>query len=556
MATNAEVVEILRAVADILDLEGERFKPEAYRRAARSIETLTEDLAVVARRGELGTIPGVGAAIEEKIQEYLRTGAVAYYDRIRSEVPPGVVEMMRLSGVGPRTARRFWIEFQVTSPAELGAAIAAHRLDWVSGIGPRKIELLRTALAQVSPSAGRRIPLAEAYAVAERIVAAIRAHAPVERVEAAGSLRRRRETVGDLDVLASSHDANGVFDVVSTLPGVREVLLRGETKETIRLESGLQVDVRVVAPEEFGAALQYFTGSKDHNVHLRTIARDGGLKINEYGVFRGEKRVGGATEDEVYAALELAWIPPELREDRGEIEAAAAGTLPALVTEPGVRGELHWHVPADASRAAVDATLAEARRRRFEYVGAVIAGTADDGSASRIGMEALERLQEIRAKRPSGMPIAWLVGEVVGGGRPPEGVGLDYLIRRPAPAPAELPAGASLPPTLLIAHLTPSESRTGIGTELRSWIEWARLHGAAIEVGPGPGRVDSIGAAEVREHRGTLAIPTGVGSSPDDPTFPVALGLARRSQATARDVLNARGRREIERRLPGAGAHD
>ncbi len=369
MATNAEVVEILRAVADVLDLEGERFKPEAYRRAARSIETLTEDLAVVAGRGELGTIPGVGAAIEEKIREYLRTGAIAYYDRIRSEVPPGVVEMMRLSGVGPKTARRFWIELHITSPAELGAAIAAHRLDGVSGIGPRKIELLRTALTRAPPAAGTRIPLMEAYPVAERIVAAIRARAQVERVEAAGSLRRRRETVGDLDVLASSRDAKGVFDVVSALPGVREVLLRGDTKETIRLDSGLQVDVRVVAPEEFGAALQYFTGSKDHNVHLRTIARDRGLKINEYGIFRGEERVGGATEDEVYGALELAWIPPELREDRGEIEAAAAGTLPVLVTEPNVRGEMHWHVPPDASRKEVDATLAEARRRRFEYVG-------------------------------------------------------------------------------------------------------------------------------------------------------------------------------------------
>ncbi|MFZ0698935.1 MAG: helix-hairpin-helix domain-containing protein [Thermoplasmata archaeon] len=550
MPSNAEAAEILRAIADLLDLEGERFKPEAYRRAARSIETLTEDLSALAERKELDTIPGVGEAIGEKLQEYLKTGRIAYYDRIRTEVPSGVLELMRLAGVGPKTARRFWVELHITSPEELRRAIDTHRLDGVSGIGPRKIELLRSALTRPPASTGARIPLAEAYVVAERIVAAIRAKAPVERIEIAGSLRRRRETIGDLDLLACSEDAKGVFDVVSALPEVREVMLRGETKETVRLASGLQIDVRVVAAKEFGAALVYFTGSKDHNVHLRTIARDRGLKINEYGVFRGEERVGGATEDEVYAALKLAWIPPELRENCGEIEAAAAGTLPELVTERDVRGELHWHVPSEASREDVEATLAEARRRRMEYVGAVVAGTSARRGPVRVRREALQRLQELHGKRPSGMPIVWLVGEVAGTGAAPEEMELDYLIRRPTTGPARA-SRTPRPPTLLISHLRPSASATDVGHDLRAWIDWAAGHGAALEVGPGADRLDSIGAAEVRARKGTLAIPTGLGAPPDDPTFPVALGLARRAQATGARIVNSRSRTEIERLLSG-----
>jgi DNA polymerase/3'-5' exonuclease PolX len=548
MPTNAEAAEILRAIADLLDLEGERFKPEAYRRAARSIETLTEELKAVADRKELDTIPGVGDAIAEKIQEYLKTGGIAYYDRIRSEVPPGVLELMHLSGVGPKTARRFWVELHITSPKELREAIDTYRLDGVSGIGPRRIELLSTALGPTAGSAGARIPLTEAYVVAQRLRAAIHAVGRIERIEIAGSVRRRRETIGDLDLLVSSPDAKGVFDAVSGLPGVREVLLRGETKETVRLDRGLQVDVRVVASDEFGAALVYFTGSKDHNVHLRTIARDRGLKINEYGIFRGAERVGGATEDEVYAALDLAWIPPELRENRGEIEAAAAGTLPELVTEHDVRGELHWHVPPDATTEDVEATLAEARRRRMEYVGAVVAGTSLEGGSVKIGPGALKRLGKLHGKRPSGMPSVLLVGEIAGTGAGPEGIELDYLVRRPAKSPRRASRKAS-PPTLLIAHLDPAASSTGVGTELRAAIDWAAACDAALEVGPGPSRLDSIGSGEVRARKGTLAIPTGLGGPPDDPTFPVALGLARRAQASALHVLNARSRAEIERRL-------
>ena len=323
MPSNAEAAEIFRNIADLLDVLGEKFKPEAYRRAARSIETLPEDLGKFAARDELRTIPGVGEAIAEKIREYLATGRVSYFERLQHEVPPGLVDLMHLPGLGPKTARRFWTDLGIEGPAELEGAIAQGRLDSVKGFGPKKIDQIRSALAQArtAPSSSARAPIESVYPVAERIVRVLRERARTDTVEVAGSFRRRRETVGDLDILVTSEEPERVFDAFSALPEVREVRLRGGTKETVVLTNGLQVDLRVVEPVAFGAALQYFTGSKDHNVHLRSIARDRGLKINEYGVFRGEERVGGRTEEEVYETLGLPWIPPELaggpRRDRG-----------------------------------------------------------------------------------------------------------------------------------------------------------------------------------------------------------------------------------------------
>ncbi|EQD68226.1 phosphotransferase domain-containing protein, partial [mine drainage metagenome] len=384
MPTNAEAAETFRAIADLLDVLGERFKPEAYRRAARSIDTLTEDLAAVAARNELRSIPGVGDAIEAKLREFLATGRIDYLERLRREVPPGVAEILHLPGLGPKTARRFWTDLGVEGPAELRAALDAGRLDGQKGFGPKKIAQIRAALDAAAggpPSA--RLPIEEAYPIAHRIVRALREGAGADRVEIAGSFRRGRETVGDLDVLVASRDPERAFDVFSTLPDIREVRLRGGTKETAILARGLQVDLRVVDPSSFGAALQYFTGSKEHNVIVRTRARDAGLRVNEYGVFRGETRIAGATEEEVYAALGLAWIPPELREGRGEVDAATAGPLPALVTADDLRGDLHVHLEAAADAAAVERLLEEARRRGLAYLGLVAEGvTAPDGRSA------------------------------------------------------------------------------------------------------------------------------------------------------------------------------
>jgi DNA polymerase (family X) len=537
MTSNAEAAEIFRGIADLLDVLGERFKPEAYRRAARSIETLTEELGLVASRNELRSIPGVGEAIEEKIREYLTTGRVHYYERLKGEVPPGVVELMRLPGLGPKTARRFWVELGLEGPNELRDAIAAGKLDNVKGFGPRKIEQVRTTLeeARTAPAAGRAA-IELVYPVAERIVRTLRERSGTDRVEAAGSLRRRRETVGDLDVLVASDDPEKVFELFSALPEVREVKMRGGTKETVVLASGLQVDLRVVEPKAFGAALQYFTGSKDHNVHLRSIARDRGLKINEYGVFRGEERVGGRTEEEVYATLGLPWIPPEIREDQGEIEAAAQGHLPRLIEERDLLGDLHVHLPSSPTVADIARLVADARDRRYAYVGLVVGGVGADGAPFSLPAEALERLE---ATRPKGLRVLRAVeGDLAPGASFASPLEADYRIVRAAQlSPSPSPIARTGPPVRLVAHL----GRGDGGTEdpQRRWIEWARGAGAAVEVGPGPERLESTGARRAREVGVPLALPTGLGSPPDDPTRPIALGFARRAGAGPRDVANA-----------------
>ena len=532
MPTNAQAAELFLGIADVLDVLGERFKPEAYRRAARSIESLTEGLATVAAREELRSIPGVGDAIEEKIREYLRTGRIEYYERLQKEVPAGILALLRVPGLGPKTARRFWLELGVEGPAELADAIQKGRLSGMKGFGPKKIEQLRLALVATEGAAsGARLAIEVAYPIAMRLVEGLRAAGATEKIEAAGSFRRRRETVGDLDILVTSADPETVFDAFTRLPEVREVKLRGGTKETVLLTNGLQVDLRVVEPTAFGAALQYFTGSKDHNVKLRSLARDRGLKINEYGVFRGEERVGGQTEEEVYSALDLAWIPPELREDRGEVEAARNGPIPPLVERSDLRGELHYHFPSKPGLRDVDELLATARVRKLTYLGCVVGGIGADGTPFAVPTGVLDRLDAAPAR---GVAIARVV-EVDSGALPKEWLQLrpDYVIVRPTTNRPDPPIERPTPVRpAAVAHVAGEE----VG---RRWVTWARTNGAAIEVGPGPERLDSTGARSARESGVPLLVPTGVDRPEDDPTCAVALGFARRAGAGASDVRNA-----------------
>lgn len=543
MTSNAEAAEIFRTIADLLDVLGEKFKPEAYRRAARSIESLTEDLAAVAKRQELRSIPGVGEAIAEKIEEYLRTGAVPYYERLKREIPPGVVELMRLPGLGPKTARRFWVELGIEGPNELRDAIAAGRLVGVKGFGEKKIGQIRSALESVAagPPSARR-PIEAAYPVARDLVRTLEKNTGANRVEVAGSFRRARETVGDLDILVTTNDPGKVFETFTAHPLVAEVKMRGDTKETVLLRGGLQVDLRVVQPEEFGAALQYFTGSKDHNVHLRSLARDRGLKVNEYGVFRGEARIAGATEEEVYACLGLAWIPPELREDRGEIEAAAHGKVPLLVSESDLRGDLHVHLAPDAGPTEVDRVIAEARARRYSYIGVVVGGVERDSTAWRLAENTRSRLSESRAP---GLSVVRAVESGVGAlPKELDDLPYDFRIRRPDLAIRETRSpGGSSASTVLIAHVGSSVAPDVAA--LATWVEEARREGAALEVGPGPERLDSTASRQACEAGVRLHVPTGLESAADDPTRVVALGFARRAGASSDAVANARPVEEL-----------
>ncbi len=540
--TNDEVAAHLYEIADLLDLLGERFKPEAYRRAARSIESLAESVETVAARNGLKEVPGVGEAIDEKVRELLRTGSIPYLDRLRREVPAGLAELMRLPGLGPKTARRFWTEFGIEGPAELAGAIDAGRLEGAKGFGAKKIAQLRAAVQRpTGPATGQRIPLDAAIPLARALVDGLRQGREAHEVAVAGSFRRCRETVGDLDILATSDEPEKVFDRFSHLPEVATVRLRGSTKETVELRGGLQVDLRVVEPEAFGAALQYFTGSKDHNVRLRSLAREKGLKINEYGVFRGEERVGGRTEEEVYRLLGLDWIPPELREDRGEIALAQEGRLPRLVEERDLRGDLHVHLPDPAGPRELDERLTEAKARSLDYVGVVVGGLDERGQRWHLPDATRRRIDQAKGRGPR----LFAVVEVATPDEPlPSELGSvdGVIVRADAAAPPRHAARST--PVWLVAHLSPEAGHQAAAISL------ARNASAAVEVGPGPSRLDSNTARAALEQGIRLHLPLGLGEGAGRPSLGVGLGFARRAGAVEAQVVNASEREPPRRATP------
>lgn len=327
MVENVDVVRTLERVADLLEIRGENaYKVRAYRMAAVQVENIGEPLAdIAAREGGLRGLAGFGPAIADKVSELLDTGRLHYLEQLEDDVPPTLLALCELPGLGPRTAALLWKEDGITTIDELEAAARGGRLEGIPRLGARSVERIVAALdARREHGVRERRPRERVEPLAEALTSALRALPAAERVAVAGSFRRSRPAVKDLDLLVATHDPHGVLLSFAALPQVERVLLRGDTKCSIEADDGFQVDCRAVAPEQFGAALQYFTGSQAHNVRLRGRALRMGMTLNEYGLFRleGDERVAGDSEEAVYAALGLRWIPPPEREDRGEIEAA------------------------------------------------------------------------------------------------------------------------------------------------------------------------------------------------------------------------------------------
>jgi len=365
---NREIAELFDRIGDILELQGENpFRVRSYRKASRVVGDLTEDIADLAKANKLGSLPGIGASFVEKINEYLETSKLSAYEKLAAKVPGGVVEMMHVPGLGPKTAGVLYKKAGVKSIDELSKAIEDGRLVELPGLGQKKLENIQKGI-RTYQSGQERILLGLALPVAEEIIGHLQKLKGVRDILPAGSLRRRRETIGDVDILVSSTRGKAIVQAFVSLPIVRDVLAAGETKGSARVEGGVQVDVRVVAPQSFGAAAQYFTGSKAHNIRLRDIAIDKKLKLNEYGVFRGNKRLAGKTEEEVYAALDLPWIAPELREDRGEVEAAIEGTLPELIELDDIRGDLQMHSSDSDGSASLEQLARACMDLGYEYL--------------------------------------------------------------------------------------------------------------------------------------------------------------------------------------------
>ena len=365
---NAEVATAFEEMADLLEIEGANpFRVRAYRFAARTLRDLPAEVAEMVAKGEdLTSLPGIGDDLAGKIKEILATGTAAAIEAQRKRVPATLTELLRIPGLGPKRVKRLAHELKIRSLSELQTAAQAGRVRTLAGFGEKTEQHILDALATRLAEAPR-VQRAVAIPSAEALVAYLEQSSGVSRVIAAGSYRRGLETIGDLDILVTAPAGRAVMDRFVAYQEVRDVLARGETKSSVRLQSGLQVDLRVVPQDSYGAALLYFTGSKAHNVVLRQLAQQRGLKLNEYGVFRGDKPVAGETEESVYASLGLPWIPPELREGRGEIDAAKAGRLPHLVDLQDLKGDLHAHTRATDGRNSLPEMAEAARLRGLRY---------------------------------------------------------------------------------------------------------------------------------------------------------------------------------------------
>ena len=365
---NKELADLFAKMADILEFKNENpFKISAYRRASRVLGDLTQDIHEITESGELKKVPGIGEGMAQKIEEYLKTGKISKYEEVKKGIADELIAMMEIPGMGPKTLAMIHKEKGISNLSGLEKAIEDGSLMDLPGMGEKKAENIKRGIDLLKASKGR-MNLGVAFPLAKRIVETLREKTGSKKIEWAGSLRRMRENIGDIDILATGSNHEKIVHAFTHLPEVKEVLASGETKASVIVEGGVQIDIRVVEEDSYGAALQYFTGSKGHNIHLRGIAKAKGIKINEYGVFKGEKKIGGKEEKDVYKILEMDWIEPELREDRGEIEAAQKGKLPKLIQEPEIKGDLHVHSKWSDGTSSIEEIAKAAQKRGYQYV--------------------------------------------------------------------------------------------------------------------------------------------------------------------------------------------
>ncbi len=370
MSKNREVADMFYEMADVLEMQGVDWKPNAYRKAARAIETLSEPIEKVYARGGIKAlleIPGVGQSLAEKIEEFLKTGKMKEFTQIVSKIPKGVEEMMHVPGLGPKKVMKLYKKLKITSLAQLEAAAKAGKLKKLEGFGAKSEQDILRGLGIIKQGAARPL-LGIALPLAREFAERLSKIEGVKKAEPAGSLRRRKETVGDIDILVISSKPAKVMDFFTKMPEVQTVLAKGPTKSTVILKDGIQSDVRVLEERSFGGAMQYFTGNTDHNIVLRQMAIKKGLKLSEYGLFKRDRYVCGRSEKEIYAKLGLPYIEPELRENQGEIQAALKHKLPHIIPYNSIKGDLHMHSKWSDGLNSTEQMIKAAQQRGYKYI--------------------------------------------------------------------------------------------------------------------------------------------------------------------------------------------
>ena len=365
---NREIASIFKKMADILELKDDNpFKINAYIKAARILNDLPTDIEEIAQSCELQKIPGIGKGTAEKIIEYLETGRITKFEQLRQDTSKELIALLGIPSLGPKTVALLHNEFKINNLEDLKQVIADGRITHLPGMGEKKIENIMRGIELYALSKERML-LSEALNTARETIKQLKKSIDINMIEAAGSLRRGKETIGDIDILATGKKGREIIDVFVHLPLANDILAHGDTKGSIVTATGTQLDLRVVGKDSFGAALQYFTGSKSHNIRLREIAKKEHLKINEYGIFSAKKKIGGKREKDIYTTLHMDWIPPELREDRGEIEAALNHALPSLLNNSDIKGDLHVHSTYSDGAHSLEEIARKAKEMGYQYI--------------------------------------------------------------------------------------------------------------------------------------------------------------------------------------------
>ena len=567
---NQLVARILNETADMLEMQDVEFKPRAYRRAARTIESLAEPIEQVYAEGKLLDLPGVGEAIAKKIGEIVKTGSLKYYEELRRRTPVDLEALLAVEGVGPKTVGLLYRKLGVKSLEDLERAAKEHRIREIRHLGPKTEEniLCGIELAKQSKSRtllGDALPIAED--ICETLRAWMRASGETGRIEAAGSLRRMKETVGDIDILASTNNSAELSNRFTRISGVRKVLEKGESKSSILLASHVQVDLRVVEKEAFGSALMYFTGSKDHNIAMRKLAIGLGFKLNEYGLFKGNRQIAGRTEEEVYKHLGLDYVPPELREDHGEIDAALKHQLPNLIPYDAIKGDLQVHTQWSDGQQTIEDMAHAAKSIGYEYIAItdhyskmpIVNGLDEQRLRSQMHEidELNKRLEDIRILKGAEVDIA-ADGTLSGAQMLKE---LDLVVasvhgtfkQDKKEMTKRLVSAMESGLVSIIGHPTGrkiNEKKTS-ELDLDELFEMSKRTGTYLEINASPFRLDlNDASADLALKAGCkLAIDTDAHNREELRNMSLGIAVARRAWAEKKNIINTQPLRELLKML-------
>ncbi|MFB6234099.1 MAG: DNA polymerase/3'-5' exonuclease PolX [Halopenitus sp.] len=576
MSRNDEVADLLEEFADLLDAKGVEYKPTAYRRAAENVRDYPAPIENLAGEGEdaVAEIDRVGDAIASKIVEYFETGEIEELEELRSELPVDIEALTRIEGVGPKTVGTLYDELGVTTLDEMEEAAEAGKIEEIKGFGPKTQENILENIP-FAREAQERERVGDARPVADDALSYLADAEPVAEVEVCGSIRRWKDTIGDVDVLAASDEGEAVIDAFTDWPAADAVIEAGTNKASVRAD-GLRVDLRVVVTDEFGAALQYFTGSRDHNITVRNRAISRDLKVNEYGVFdvsdvedpdggqRVGERVAGASEAGVYDALDMDWVPPELRENNGEVDAAADGDLPDLIEEERIRGDLHTHTDWSDGGHTIAQMVTAAAERGYDFH-AVTDHAEGPGIFGNTGLSEADLAEQADAVADVAADADIDVFHGVEANIDEDGAittdddalaTLDFVVASPHSALSEsegaterLVTAIEHPEVDVLGHPTGRiiNSRAGLDVDFERIAEAAAAEDVALEVNANPARLDCNGDA-VRaaiDAGASIAINTDAHSPREFDHVRFGVHTARRGWAEQADVLNARSPEEL-----------